>query len=106
HARPFPFISDLSLNLVVWLKRDTKVNHQHEFVRLKVPDVLPRMVDVGRVMRTYADDTSVKDTFVWLEDVIAHNLDMLFPGMKVVEQFPFRVTRNADIDYEQEEEEV
>jgi polyphosphate kinase len=106
HARPFPFISNLSLNLVVWLKRDSKANHAHEFVRLKVPDVLSRMVDVGRVMRTYAGDTSVKDTFVWLEDVIAQNLDMLFPGMKVVEQYPFRVTRNADIDYEQEEEEV
>ncbi|MBZ0286913.1 MAG: RNA degradosome polyphosphate kinase, partial [Anaerolineae bacterium] len=107
HARPFPFISNLSLNLVVWLKRDHKnSSHQHEFVRLKVPDVLPRLVDVGRVLRNYANDVSMKDTFVWLEDVIAENLDMLFPGMKVVEQYPFRVTRNADIDYEQEEDDV
>ena len=107
HVRPFPFISNLSLNLVVWLKRDHKNNnHQLEFVRLKVPDVLPRLVDVGKVLRNYAGDTSMKDTFVWLEDVIAANLDMLFPGMKVVEQYPFRVTRNADIDYEQEEDDV
>ncbi|MEO8608464.1 MAG: polyphosphate kinase 1 [Chloroflexota bacterium] len=107
HVRPFPFISNLSLNLVVWLKRDHKNNnHQLEFVRLKVPDVLPRLVDIGKVLRNYAGDTSMKDTFVWLEDVIAENLDMLFPGMKVVEQYPFRVTRNADIDYEQEEDDV
>jgi polyphosphate kinase len=106
HARPFPFISNLSLNLVVWLKRDLKSNHQDEFVRLKVPDVLPRLVDLGKVLRNYLGDNTIRDTFVWLEDVIAANLDTLFPGMKVVEQYPFRVTRNADIDYEQEEDEV
>jgi len=108
HARPFPFISNLSLNLGVWLKRDNGHGHskQDEFVRLKVPDVLPRLVDLGKIMRRYAGDSSVKDTFVWLEDVIADNLSALFPGMHVLEQYPFRVTRNADIDYEQEEDEI
>ncbi|MBL8162025.1 MAG: polyphosphate kinase 1 [Anaerolineae bacterium] len=106
HVRPFPFISNLSLNLVVWLKRANGYgsSKHHEFVRLKVPDVLPRLVDLNKVMRRYGGDTSIKDTFVWLEDVMADNLDHLFPGMKVVEQYPFRVTRNADIDYEQEDE--
>lgn len=108
HARPFPFISNLSLNLGVWLKRDNGHGHskQDEFVRLKVPDVLPRLVDLGKIMRRYAGDSSIKDTFVWLEDVIADNLSALFPGMHVLEQYPFRVTRNADIDYEQEEDEI
>lgn len=109
HARPFPFISNLSLNLVVWLKRANGHGggkNQAEFVRLKVPDVLPRLVDLGKIMRRYGGDTSVRDNFLWLEDVIAENLDMLFPGMRVIEQYPFRVTRNADIDYEQEEDSV
>lgn len=105
HARPFPFISNLSLNLGVWLRRSDEPAYEHEFVRLKVPDVLPRLVDVGTVMRNYAKDSHLKNTFVWLEDLIAANLDMLFPGMQVVEHYPFRITRNADIDYEQEEEE-
>ncbi|MBI5667592.1 MAG: polyphosphate kinase 1 [Chloroflexi bacterium] len=107
HARPFPFISNLSLNLAVVLERKHSKNHHPEFVRLKVPDVLPRLVDVGRVQRRYGGEGEVaKDVFVWLEDVIAENLDMLFPGMKVAEHFPFRVTRNADIDYEYEDDDV
>lgn len=104
HARPFPFISNLSLNLAVWLRRANERDGQDEFVRLKVPDVLPRLVDLGNVLWKYTGERSVKDTFVWLEDVIAHNLDLLFPGMEILEHYPFRVTRNADIDYEHEEE--
>ncbi len=107
HARPFPFISNLSLNLAIWLRRSNSgSNRQTEFVRLKVPEALPRIVDVGKVMRRYLNDGSVKDTFVFLEDIIGDNLDTLFPGMKVVEQYPFRVTRDADVDYEQEEETI
>jgi polyphosphate kinase len=104
HARPFPFISNLSLNLAVWLRRANGHDGQDEFVRLKVPDVLPRLVDLGVVLWKYTGERGVKDTFVWLEDVIAHNLDLLFPGMEILEHYPFRVTRNADIDYEHEEE--
>ena len=44
------------------------------------------------------------DNFLWLEDIISANLDLLFPGMTVVEQHPFRVTRNTDVDYEHEQE--
>jgi polyphosphate kinase len=106
HARPFPFISNLSLNLAVWVKRSDGDDEPDEFVRLKVPDVLPRLVDVGKVLRRYAKETRVKDTFIWLEDIIASNMDSLFPGMKVIEHYPFRVTRNADIDYEFEEDTV
>jgi polyphosphate kinase len=104
-ARPFPFISNLSLNLAMWLKRPEE-GRESEFVRLKVPDVLPRLVNLGDVMRRYGDGTTkrMQDTFVWLEEVIAENVDLLFPGMQVVEHSTFRVTRNADIDYEYEQE--
>jgi polyphosphate kinase len=105
HARPFPFISNLSLNLMIWLKRSGNPAEELEFVRLKVPDVLPRLVSVGSVMRRYDGAANTHDeVFIWLEDIISDNLDALFPGMTVLEQHPFRVTRNADIDYEHEQE--
>ena len=104
HARPFPFISNLSLNLIVWLQREEDPDDELEFVRLKVPDVLPRLVDLDEVLRRYDGEDRAPGTFVWLEDIIADNLEQLFPGMAVVEQHPFRVTRNADIDYEHEQE--
>jgi polyphosphate kinase len=104
-ARPFPFISNLSLNLAMWLKHPESAEDDYEFVRLKVPDVLPRLVRMEEVLRRYGgSDSSMRDTFVWLEDVIADNLDLLFPGMRIIEHSPFRITRNADIDYEFEQE--
>lgn len=104
HARPFPFISNLSLNLIIWLKRENGANGDIEFVRLKVPDVLPRLTDLDMVMRRYDGPVVEPNAFVWLEDIIADNLNLLFPGMKVLEHYPFRVIRNADIDYEHEQE--
>jgi polyphosphate kinase len=105
-ARPFPFISNLSLNFAIWLRRQGKGGDDLEFVRLKVPDVLPRLVNLATVLARYGDGERLDgEAFVWLEDIIAENLDMLFPGMDVLEQAPFRLTRNADFDYESENEE-
>lgn len=103
HARPFPFISNLSLNIGVYLRR-YGLDHL-DFVRIKVPEALPRLVDLGMVMHKYANHEECSDHFLWVEDAIMENLDLLFPGMEVVEKYPFRVTRNADIDYENEKEE-
>ncbi|HLV37616.1 MAG TPA: polyphosphate kinase 1 [Spirillospora sp.] len=103
HARPFPFISNLSLNLAIWLRRPNGASTL-EFVRLKIPDVLPRLVDLNALLRRYDRTPSETETFLWLEDVIADNLESLFPGMDVVEYHLFRVTRNADIDFEHEQE--
>jgi polyphosphate kinase len=55
-------------------------------------------------LRRYGSGEPPRDTFMWVEQIIAHNLDLLFPGMEVVEHAPFRITRNADIDYEFEQE--
>lgn len=105
HARPFPFISNLSVNLAVTLEREDAPVKEIEFVRLKLPDSTPRLVNLNEVMRKYGDDSTLEGvTLVWLEDVIGRNLDLLFPGMKVIEYAPFRVTRNADIDYEHEQD--
>jgi polyphosphate kinase len=109
HARPFPFISNLSLNLGVYLERESSEhNGHHEFVRIKVPEALPRLIDLNNIMRKYGSRDRPPDnsiTYIWVDDVIADNLDLLFPGMRVVECYPFRVTRNADIEYEIEPEE-
>jgi polyphosphate kinase len=99
-GRPFPHISNLSLNLAV-LVRD-KEGHI-SFARVKVPDTLPRLVPIKRSSGGLKKDGTVPKNhyFVWLEQVIAANLDPLFPGMKVLEAHPFRVTRNADIDIQE-----
>jgi len=95
-GHPFPHISNLSLNLAV-LIRDKK-GREH-FARIKVPSTLPRLVPIkrssGGVRR---DGTSpARHYFVWLEQLIAANLKVLFPGMVVEEAHPFRVTRDADM---------
>lgn len=109
HARPFPFISNLSLSLAVWLRRDDIEETPPEFVRVKVPeDILPRVISLQHILRknggTDQEIQAAAHKFVWLEELIAVNLDMLFSGMEVLEAHPFRVTRNADIDYEYEQD--
>ncbi len=108
HARPFPFISNLSLNLAVSLRRADHPLSDQEFVRIKVPDMIPRLVSLSSALRKYggedADIPPRGDTLLWLEDVMGQNLDLLFPGMEIIDFAPFRVTRNADIDYEHEQE--
>jgi polyphosphate kinase len=83
-GHPFPYVSDLSLNLAV-VVRDPREDREL-FARVKVPNTLPRWLRIG--------DT---DRFVPLEEVIAAHLDQLFPGMEVQEHHAFRVTRNADL---------
>jgi polyphosphate kinase len=89
-AHPFPFISNMSLSLAVSVK--TPGDGTLRFARVKVPHILTRWLQVPRTLR-----------YVPLEEVIAHNLDRLFPGMEVVECHPFRVTRNADVQRNEEE---
>lgn len=107
HARPFPFISNLSLNLGVYLERGRDEDSSGlEFARIKVPvDILPRIVRLETVMMNYAGIEQDSYHFLWIEDIIRDNLSQLFPGMGIVEAYPFRILRNADIDYEHEQEE-
>ena len=92
-GRPFPYISNLSLSLVVRL-RDPELDHE-VFARVKVPkEVLPRFVEIS------------KDTFIPLEDMIATHLDTLFPGMAVISHDLFRVTRDADFEVSDEADDL
>ena len=91
-GRPFPHISNLSMNLAVVLN-DT--DGREHFARLKVPERLPQLVSVP-VLRAHRKSTPIRK-FIWIEDVIAANLDSLFPGLEVVESHPFHVTRDAEV---------
>src|SRR6185436_15699853 len=95
-GRPFPHISNLSLNLAVSI-RDAR--GEERFARVKVPDSLPALVPLTRPRnhKHKVRKTRPKESYVWIEEVIAANLDALFPGMHVVEAHPFHVTRDADI---------
>jgi polyphosphate kinase len=99
-GHPFPHISNLSLNLAVLIKDE---DGKEFFARIKVPNTLPRLVPIKRSSGSVRRDGTVPyhHYFVWLEQVIAANLDVLFPGMKVIEAHPFRVTRDADMEIQE-----
>ncbi|MBI9115804.1 RNA degradosome polyphosphate kinase [Sanguibacter suaedae] len=106
-AHPFPYISGLSLNLSV-LVRNPGTGKEH-FARVKVPALLPRFIAVDAKGRPSAPSSQASNkgptSFVPLEDIISHHLDHLFPGMEVVEHHTFRVTRNEDVEVEEDDAE-
>ncbi|MFC1936332.1 polyphosphate kinase 1 [Chloroflexota bacterium] len=99
-GHPFPHISNLSLNLAVEIKDD---NEQEHFARVKVPATLPRLVPIKRSSGSVRKDGTVpyNHYFVWLDQLIAANLNSLFPGMQIIECYPFHITRNADIEIQE-----
>lgn len=104
-GHPFPHISNLSMNLAVVVNDPAQ---GERFARLKVPDVFPRLLPIpseekadvyerlGLAQARYTD-------FVWMEQVVVANLDMLFPGLEIAAAYPFRVTRDADLEIEEDE---
>ena len=93
-THPFPYISGLSLNLAVIVKNPA--TNEEFFARVKVPEVLPRFIATAKMGST---------RFLPLEDLIAIHLQELFPGMTIEDHYTFRVTRNQDIELEDEETE-
>jgi polyphosphate kinase len=100
-SHPFPYISNLSLNLAV-IVRDPDTDEEL-FARVKVPGLLPRFIPLPKELRQQTANKVSIWTGVPLEQIIAHNLEALFPGTIVQECHPFRVTRNADIAVEEDE---
>jgi polyphosphate kinase len=90
-SHPFPYISGLSLNLAV-VVRNPRTDTEH-FARVKVPPLLPRLVSLG------------SGRFVPLEEIISSHLAQLFPGMEVLQHHTFRVTRNEDVEVEEDDAE-
>ncbi len=100
-SHPFPFISNLSLNLAVVVKNPDTV--EELFARIKVPKVLPRFVSLPVDLDGDLEQEVTHWTGVPLEQIITHNLSALFPGMDIQECYAFRVTRNADLAVEEDE---
>lgn len=94
-GHPFPYISNLSLSLAVEMYEATDDGPIMRFARVKVPQSLPRLVPLEAV--------EGEAHFVLLEDVIANNLGALFPGLDVRASYAFRVTRDADLDLQEDE---
>ena len=99
-GHPFPHISNLSLNLAILIRDEDGEEH---FARVKVPGTLPRLVPIKRSSGGVRKDGTVPyhHYFVWLEQLIAANISKLFPGMKILEVHPFRVTRDADMEIQE-----
>jgi polyphosphate kinase len=99
-SHPFPFISNLSLNLAIIIRDPEKKEY---FARVKVPtNLFPRLVRIPPAdsgVRTNDNEVHL----IYLEEIIAAHLDKLFPGMDVVAAFPFRITRDADLEIEVDE---
>ena len=93
-SHPFPYISGLSLNLAVLVKQPE--TNEELFARVKVPPSLPRFIETAEFAGT---------RFIPLEKVIIANLHQLFPGMEIEDYYTFRITRNADLELEEEESE-
>ncbi len=93
-SHPFPYISNISLNLgTLVIPEDPSEDDESRFARVKLPPNVPRLIPVG----------GGGYTFVMLEEVIAAHIETLFPGMRVLECQPFRITRDADIEIEEDE---
>lgn len=104
-GHPFPHISNLSLNLAVMLKGP---KGSERFARVKIPALYPRLLRVpgegrGNPYNRMGMTDPRNNDFVWIEEVIAANLDLLFPGFPVLSARPFRVIRDADLEIEEDE---
>jgi len=104
-GHPFPHISNLSMNLAVVVRDPV---YGERFARVKIPQVFPRLLRIPTEEKADKYDPlglkSVLDTnFVWIEDVVSANLDLLFAGVEIVAAYPFRVTRDADLEIEEDE---
>ena len=98
-GHPFPFMSNLSLNLAIELEDEE--NRSLKFARVKVPNILPRLLRLNDIKGFHDDDGIIR--FIWIEDLIENNLAHLFPKMRIIQSHLFRLIRDADIEIEEDE---
>ncbi|MBS3945253.1 MAG: polyphosphate kinase 1 [Melioribacter sp.] len=101
-GRPFPYISNLSLSFAILVK---KPNGEKQFARVKVPSILPRLLRLDQVAKTKPSNGNVNGSYkyIWIGDLIRSNLNLLFPGMEIVEAYRFRITRDTDLEIQEDE---
>ncbi|MEM8832841.1 MAG: polyphosphate kinase 1 [Cyanobacteria bacterium P01_G01_bin.19] len=100
-GHPFPHISNLSFNVAVVVKNST--TEEEYFARVKIPDILPRFVRLPAQLQPATEDSSLIWSGIPLEQIIAHNLSSLFPGLEILEYSFFRITRDADFPVQEDE---
>ncbi len=101
-GHPFPHISNLSLNLAVLIDDP---DYGERFARVKIPPIFTRLIAVpeGSQEQIISSFEELKTgRFVWLEQLIAANLDLLFPGQRILGAYPFRITRDADLGFDED----
>jgi polyphosphate kinase len=101
-GRPFPYISNLSLSFAILVK---KPNGEKHFARVKVPGILPRLLKIDNIIKTKPKNGNSVPVikYIWIGDLIKSNLHLLFPGLKVVEAYRFRITRDTDLEIQEDE---
>ncbi|HEX7578421.1 MAG TPA: RNA degradosome polyphosphate kinase, partial [Thermoanaerobaculia bacterium] len=100
-GHPFPFLSNLSLNLAIEVK--SAESGQAKFARLKMPPAIPRLLSLREVVEGKKKVRSEKADFLLLESLVQANLDELFPGLDILSSHLFRITRDADIEIQEDE---
>ena len=101
-GRPFPYISNLSLSFAILVKKPTGEKH---FARVKVPAILPRLLRVENIIKAKSKNGSSNGAYkyIWMGDLIKLNLHLLFPGLEVLEAYRFRITRDTDLEIQEDE---
>ena len=98
-SHPFPFMSNLSLNLAIELEDEE--SKAQKFARVKVPSILPRFLRLNDIDGFDYEEGVIR--FIWLEDLVENNLEQLFPKMRIIKSHLFRLIRDADIEIEEDE---
>ncbi len=101
-GRPFPYISNLSLSFAILIKKPTGEKH---FARVKVPGILPRLLRIETIVKAKPKNGTLNGVhkYIWIDDLIKSNLNLLFPGLEVVEAYHFRITRDTDLEIQEDE---
>lgn len=101
-GRPFPYISNLSLSFAILVKRP---NGEKHFARVKVPSIIPRLLRIDSLVKTKSNNgiNNGSYKYIWIGDLIKSNLNLLFPGMEILEAYRFRITRDTDLEIQEDE---
>lgn len=97
-GRPFPYISNLSISFAIQIK---KQDGEFHFARVKIPNILPRFIRLDKISKV--DCVSGCTKFVWVDNIIRHNLHKLFNGVEIINAHRFRITRNTDMEIQEDE---
>ena len=100
-GHPFPFLSNLSLNLAIETRNPE--TREVRFARVKIPPTIPRLISLRRVVEGKRKVKAVRADFLLLESLVQANLEELFPGLDILSSYVFRITRDADIEIQEDE---